>query len=90
MGKDPLEKEMAIDSSIIAWEIPWTRGAWWATVHGAARVGHSLATEQQSGIKCWVPKVVGSQRVKSLAFSLNAAGSHWMVDDGKTSVGRCL
>ena len=24
MGKDPLEKEMAIDSSIIAWEIPWT------------------------------------------------------------------
>ena len=37
-----------------------------------------------------MPKVVGSQRVKSLAFSLNAAGSHWMVDDGKTSVGRCL
>ena len=24
MGKDLLEKEMAIDSSIIAWEIPWT------------------------------------------------------------------
>ena len=26
----------------------------WATVHGAAEVGHSLAAEQQqSGIKCW-------------------------------------
>ena len=23
-GKDPLEKETAIHSSILAWEIPWT------------------------------------------------------------------
>ena len=23
--EDPLEKEMASDSSILAWEIPWTR-----------------------------------------------------------------
>ena len=23
-GEDPLEKEMATDSSIPAWEIPWT------------------------------------------------------------------
>ena len=26
--EDPLEKEMAIHSSTIAWKIPWTRGAW--------------------------------------------------------------
>ena len=32
----PLEKEMAILSSILAWKIPWT-GAWWATVHGVAK-----------------------------------------------------
>ena len=45
---DPLEKEMAIHSSIFAWEIPWTEGAWWATVHGIAkRVRHNLATKQQ-------------------------------------------
>ena len=25
---------MATHSSILAWEIPWSRGAWWATVHG--------------------------------------------------------
>ena len=30
--EDPLEKGMATPSSILAWEIPWTRGAWWATV----------------------------------------------------------
>ena len=34
--EDPLEKEMAIHSSILAWKIPWT---------GVARVGHSLATK---------------------------------------------
>ena len=28
---DPLEKEMATHSSILAWEVPWTRGAWWAS-----------------------------------------------------------
>ena len=30
--EDPLEKGMATPSSILAWEIPWTSGAWWATV----------------------------------------------------------
>ena len=28
---------MAIHSSILAWEIPWTEGAWQATVHGVAK-----------------------------------------------------
>ena len=26
--KDPLEKEMATHSEILAWEISWTEGAW--------------------------------------------------------------
>ena len=43
--EDPLEKGMATHSSILAWRIPWTGAAWWATVHGVARVGHDLATE---------------------------------------------
>jgi len=33
--EDPLEKEMATPSSILAWEIPW-REAWQAIVHGVA------------------------------------------------------
>ena len=32
--EDPLEKEMATHSSILAWEIPMNRGARRATVHG--------------------------------------------------------
>ena len=34
--KDPLEKEMATHSSILAWEIPWTEGSWRAIVHWVA------------------------------------------------------
>ena len=40
-----LEKEMANHSSILAWKNPMYRGAWWATVHGIARVGHDLVTK---------------------------------------------
>ena len=32
--EDPLEKEMAIHSSILAWTIPWTEEPGGATVHG--------------------------------------------------------
>ena len=35
--EDPLENEMATDSSILAWRIPWTGGAWWATVCGVSK-----------------------------------------------------
>ena len=31
---DPLEKEMAIHSNILAWENSMDRGAWQTTVHG--------------------------------------------------------
>jgi len=34
--KDPLEKEMATHSSILAWEIPMDREAWRAAIHRAA------------------------------------------------------
>ena len=43
--EDPLEKEMVTLSSILAWRIPMDKGAWQATVHGLARVGHNLATK---------------------------------------------
>ena len=35
--EDPLEKEMATHSSILAWRIPMDRGAWWATVQGVTK-----------------------------------------------------
>ena len=35
--EDLLEKEVATHFSILAWEIPWTEEAWWATVHGVSK-----------------------------------------------------
>ena len=38
--EDPLEKEMAIHSSILAWEIPWTEEAGRLQTTGSQRVRH--------------------------------------------------
>ena len=35
--EDPLEKETATHSSILAWKIPWTEEPGGATVHGVAK-----------------------------------------------------
>ena len=35
--EDSMEKGMATHSTILAWRILWTRGAWWAIVHGVAK-----------------------------------------------------
>ena len=42
--KDPLEKEMAMSSSILAWKNLMERGTWWATVCGAT---------EESDMKRW-------------------------------------
>ena len=38
--KDPLEKEMAIHSSTLAWKIPWTEEPDRLQSMGSQRVGH--------------------------------------------------
>ena len=45
--EDSLEKEMAIHSTILAWEIPWTKEPGGLESMGVARVRHDLATKQQ-------------------------------------------
>ena len=51
--EDPLEKEMATHSSVLAWEIPWTedRVAWRAIIHGIATVGHESAGQPQPPLR---------------------------------------
>ena len=39
-GEDPLEKEMATGSSILAWEIPWTEELGGGQSMGSQRVEH--------------------------------------------------
>ena len=42
--EDPLEKEIATQSSMLAWESPWTKRAWWATVHRVTKSQTQLST----------------------------------------------
>ena len=39
--EDPLEKEMATHSSILAWKIPWTEEPGGPQSMGSQRVGHN-------------------------------------------------
>ena len=53
--EDPLEKEMATHSSILAWRIPWTEEP--GRLHGFTRVGCNFATKPPPccgiiGIQC--------------------------------------
>ena len=58
--EDPLEKEMATHSSIIAWRIPWMEEPGGLQSMGSQRVGHDWATSlthsltQTGGVWYWV------------------------------------
>jgi len=43
--KDPLEKEMAAHSSILAWKTPWTGEPGGLQYRGSQRVGQDLVTK---------------------------------------------
>ena len=52
--EDPLEKETATHSSILAWKNLMDRGAWWAAVHG----GHKeLGTSEQLTLITYPPNL---------------------------------
>ena len=43
--EDPVEKEVAPHSSILAWETPWTEETGGLQSMGSQRIGHGLATK---------------------------------------------
>ena len=43
--EDPLEKEMATHSNILAWRIPWTEEPGGLQSMGSQRVGHDLGNQ---------------------------------------------
>ena len=48
--EDPLEKEMATHSTILAWEIPWTEESGGLQFMGLQEVVHNLVTTQQHNL----------------------------------------
>ena len=49
--EDPLEKQMATHSIILAWEIPWTEEPRGLSPWCCKRAGHDLVTEQQEELE---------------------------------------
>ena len=64
--KDPLKKEMATHSSILAWEIPWTEEPGRLQSMGLQRVRYNLATKQQ-----WIHRLADLTDETHALISLN-------------------
>ena len=57
-GEDPLEKEMATHSSVLAWET-LDRRTWWVRVHGVAKSWTRLSTHTYKHTqRMWIRKKV--------------------------------
>ena len=54
--EDPLEKEMAMHSNILAWEMSWREEPGGLHSLGSQRVRYDLATKQQPTLKCLFSK----------------------------------
>ena len=52
--EDPLEKEMATHSNILAWRIPWTEEPGRLQFMGSQRVGHDWATSLSLSFLSWL------------------------------------
>ena len=48
--EDPLEKEIATQSSVLAWDIPWTEEPGGLQSTGLQRAGHDLVTKEQQQV----------------------------------------
>ena len=67
--EDPLEKEMATHSSILAWRIPWTEEPGWLQSMGSKRVGHNWVTNTFSKVLGAVIDAEGTVlRLKRIQF----------------------
>ena len=68
--EDPLEKEMAIHSSILAWRIPWTEEPGGLQSMGSQRVGHDWATSLSLSRDNGLYQTRASRRLSSLSSQL--------------------
>ena len=71
--EDPLEKEMAIHSSTIAWKIPWTEEPGRLQSMGSQRVGHDWATSRSCNCnKDQVVRISDNLAEHSVAFDCHS------------------
>ena len=71
LGIFPLEKEMAIHSSTIAWKIPWTEEPVRLQSMGSQRVGHDRATSLSLSS-------ANEQRLSQVILNLQRRWGYWI------------
>ena len=78
--KQPMEKEMATHSRILAWRIPWTEEPGGLQSMGLQRVGHDWATNTQPVNmmrKPQIPRVRRGPEARVVIGSWHTARTHW-------------
>ena len=84
--EDPLEKEMATHSSILAWRIPWTEGAWQATVHRFTKwVTEWWTTTIRNLWMKFGKKIVNPLNHNSFSLSCKCTYVHWRKSSKKST-----
>ena len=68
--EDPLEKEMATHSNILAWKIPWTEELGWLLSMGSQRVGHDWTTSLHYTSVCVCVRVCMCERERGQTWLL--------------------
>ena len=74
--EDPLEKEMATDSSILAWKIQWTEESGRLQPMGSQRVGHEWATSFSLSlyVQKWPPCSLGYRIANTWTYKWDFPG----------------
>ena len=72
--EDPLEKEMATNSSILAWKIPWMEDPGRLQSMGSQRVGHNWATELN-----WTDQLYNKKQSRSISSSRTDAEPDYFI-----------
>ena len=88
-GMIPLEKEMALHSSILAWEIPWTEEPGELQSRGSQRIWHDWVTEHTHTLEGAAFIVLGFLRPPALivlrpepvasSYSKRSTGLHHLI-----------
>ena len=68
-GEDPLEKEMATHSSILAWEIPRTEEPGSLQSMASQRAGHNLVTKLPPPCNCHIVTTARIFRYNPILYS---------------------
>ena len=89
VGEDPMEKEMATHSSILAWEIPCIEEPAGLQSMGSQRVGHDLATKSHK-LRVWNYQMYTTIYKIDNKGLLYSAGNYLVITYNRKAYDKCI